>query len=130
MVQRFALVLAAAATAFAAGCADTRQPGMHHGMQGMHGMMHGNTTGDPGSQALQQQMMRGMHQMHGMQMSGDVDRDFVQMMRQHHIQGIEMARIELQRGDNAEAKRMAQKIIDEQQKDVARFDAWLQAGSK
>lgn len=59
-------------------------------------------------------------------MTGDVDKDFVRMMRQRHLQAIEMARIQLQKGDDPEAKRMAQKIVDERQKEIARFDDWLQ----
>lgn len=69
--------------------------------------------------------MSGMRHMQVMPMTGDVDKDFVRMMRQHHLQGLEMARIEAQKGDDPEDKRMAQKIIDEQQQDIARFDDWL-----
>lgn len=90
------------------------------------GQLMGNMAGDAGSRQLHQSMMAGMQDMQRRPMSGDVDKDFVRMMRHHHLQGIEMARIQLQSGDDAEAKRMAQKIIDEQQKDVARFDTWLQ----
>lgn len=91
-----------------------------------HGHMMGNTAADRGSQQLHQSMMAGMQDMQRRPMTGDVDKDFIRMMRHHHLQGIEMARIQLQSGDDPEAKRMAQKIVDEQQKDIARFDSWLQ----
>lgn len=114
------LLLAGAAGLVATGCAD-RQPMR----MGASGQMMGATAASP-SQQMHRSMMGGMQQMQGMQLSGDVDKDFVRMMRMHHLQGIEMARIELEKGDDAQAKQMARKIMDEQQKDVAEFDRWLQ----
>lgn len=99
---------------------------MQPGAPMQHGQVMGNMSGDRGSQQLHQSMMAGMQDMQRRPMTGDVDKDFVRMMRHHHLQGIEMARIQLQSGDDSEAKRMAQKIIDEQQKEIARFDTWLQ----
>jgi uncharacterized protein (DUF305 family) len=87
--------------------------------------MSGTAQGDAGSRQLHQSMMSGMQDMQRRPMTGDVDKDFVRMMRQHHLQGIEMARIELQKGGDAEARRMAQKIVDAQQKEVAQLDDWL-----
>lgn len=98
------------------------QPGA--GMQ--HSQMMGNMPAQAGSRQLHQSMMSGMQDMQRKPLTGDVDKDFLRMMRQHHLQGIEMARIQLQSGDDAEAKRMAQKMIDEQQKDIAHIDSWLQ----
>jgi uncharacterized protein (DUF305 family) len=103
-----------------------------HAMPPGHMMMQqapqamGAAPASPGSRELHQSMMSGMQDMQRRPLQGDVDTDFIRMMRQHHLQGIEMARIELQRGDDAEAKRMAQKIIDNQQKEVAEMSSWLQ----
>jgi uncharacterized protein (DUF305 family) len=102
-------------------------PPMQHGATMQEGQMMGNARADAGSRQLHQSMMAGMQDMQRRPMTGDVDKDFIRMMRQHHLQGIEMARIQLQSGDDQEAKRMAQKIIEEQQKEVARFDSWLQS---
>jgi uncharacterized protein (DUF305 family) len=125
--------LALAVALLATGCAG--HPGMmghdhesmHAGMQ--HHMMDGAAMPEgSGSRQLQQSMMSGMHQMHSaMQWTGDTDKDFVRMMRLHHLQGVEMARIELQKGSSPEMKQMAQKIVDSQTKEVAEFDRWLQA---
>lgn len=106
-----------------------RQP-MHQQMQQHHAQHHGTATmsnapASSGSHEMQQGMMGNMRHMQVMPMTGDVDKDFVRMMRQHHLQGIEMARIQAQKGDDAEAKRMAEKIIDQQQKEIAQFDDWL-----
>lgn len=70
-------------------------------------------------------MARGMQQMQGMPLSGNVDKDFVRMMRMHHQQGIDMARTELEKGSSPEVKAMAQKIIEAQQREIAAFDEWL-----
>lgn len=99
-------------------------------MQQHHAQHHGtaamsNAPASSGSHEMQQGMMGSMRHMQVMPMTGDVDKDFVRMMRQHHLQGIEMARIQAQKGDDAEAKRMAEKIIAEQQRDIAKFDDWL-----
>lgn len=119
------LLAATAVLGMASLASAQTHPGHPAPMQ--QGRMMGNSPGDAGSRQLHQSMMAGMQDMQRRPMTGDVDKDFIRMMRQHHLQGIEMARIQLQSGDDQEAKRMAQKIIDEQQKDVARFDSWLQS---
>jgi uncharacterized protein (DUF305 family) len=117
-------VLAGVVAVFSVGCAD-RQP-MRMGGGPSQGAMMMGASGSPASQQMHQSMMGGMRQMQGMQLSADVDKDFVRMMRMHHMQGIEMARIELQKGDDPEARQMAQKIIDQQSREIAEFDRWLQ----
>jgi uncharacterized protein (DUF305 family) len=53
-----------------------------------------------------------------MPMSGDVDRDFAAMMRMHHQQGIRMVDVLLKHGKDPELKRLAQRMKDEQQKEI------------
>lgn len=91
-----------------------------------HGQAMGNAPASPGSRELHQSMMSGMQDMQRRPLTGDVDKDFIRLMRQHHLQGIEMARIQLEKGDDAEARRMAEKILASQQQDVQQFDRWLQ----
>lgn len=55
----------------------------------------------------------------GIRPSGDVDRDFVEMMAPHHQGAIEMAQAELRHGHNEQLKRMAQEIIVTQQQEIA-----------
>ena len=51
--------------------------------------------------------------------SGDVDRDFVQMMVPHHQGAIDMARAELKYGRNEQLRRISQEIIVTQQQEIA-----------
>lgn len=51
--------------------------------------------------------------------SGDIDRDFANMMIPHHQGAIEMAKSYLRSGSNAALLRMAQEIIITQQQEIA-----------
>lgn len=44
-------------------------------------------------------MMQGMQKKQSMPVTDDVDRDFATMMREHHRQGVEVARMELQQAN-------------------------------
>ncbi|RYF87458.1 MAG: DUF305 domain-containing protein [Chitinophagaceae bacterium] len=78
-----------------------------------------------GEGELQKSMSASMDKMKGMQMSGDVDKDFTMMMTRHHEDGISMAKMELKNGMSDKLKQMAQKIINDQQKDIAEFKSWM-----
>ena len=79
-----------------------------------------------GSAQLKSSMMKGMKEMDSMNMMGDVDRDFAMMMKMHHQQALDMAKIEIEHGKSAEMKAMAKKIMEAQKKEIAEFDRWLQ----
>jgi hypothetical protein len=49
------------------------------------------------------------------QPTGDVDRDFVEMMVPHHLGAVAMAQAELEYGHNAQLRRLAQEIVVTQQ---------------
>jgi uncharacterized protein (DUF305 family) len=74
-----------------------------------------------------------MHQTHqkmekdmsSMAMTGNVDKDFVMMMKVHHQSAVDMAKEELSHGKNYELKKMAQKIIEDQNKEIKEFNDWL-----
>ena len=85
-----------------------------------------NQASGAGSDELHRTMMGGMEQMRQMKGTGDLDKDFAMMMRMHHQQAVEMAKIEAQNGKSAELKAMANKMIADQQKEIAQLDAWLQ----
>lgn len=50
--------------------------------------------------------------------TGDVDRDFVEMMVPHHQGAIDMAQAELRYGNNEQLRRIAQEIVVEQQQEI------------
>jgi uncharacterized protein (DUF305 family) len=50
--------------------------------------------------------------------TGDVDRDFVEMMVPHHQGAVDMAKTELKYGHNEQLRRLAQEIIANQQQQI------------
>lgn len=113
-MKTIAIIAATAALAAAPAMAQQAQHQGHANMQ--HGQM------------AKQDYMKAMQDMHQKMMSADdmdPDRAFALKMIQHHQGGIEMARVVQQHGDDAEIKQMAQKMADEQRKDIAELQAWL-----
>jgi uncharacterized protein (DUF305 family) len=52
------------------------------------------------------------------------DREFIDMMVPHHQGAIRMAWVELARGQDADAQKIAQAIIDGQAKEIDELNAW------
>ncbi|NJC32614.1 uncharacterized protein (DUF305 family) [Sphingomonas jejuensis] len=97
--------------------------------QGHQGMNHGSAqqAGGHGDMA-RQEYMAAMQQMNERMMAAndpDPDRAFALKMIEHHRGGIAMSEIEIRHGDDAEAKRMAQKTADMQRKEIAELENWL-----
>ena len=117
------MTFAAAATlALAAGGAFA-QGAMDHGKMGKMAMGGGSrmALADKDFMSAMQKMQKDMMAAKG----GDVDATFARKMIQHHEGAIAMARIELQHGSDAQAKRLAQQTIDENTKGIAGLQAWL-----
>jgi uncharacterized protein (DUF305 family) len=76
-------------------------------------------VGSEGSRELHQSMNAGMEKMHSMKMSGNTDADFVSMMIEHHRQAIDMSRVAIERGSNADVKTKAREIIAVSEKDIS-----------
>ena len=68
--------------------------------------------------SMNQQMMQGM-------MKDDPDVSFICGLIAHHFGAIDMAKVELEHGDNEEAKATAQKVIDDQTKEAERLTEWV-----
>ncbi len=77
----------------------------------------------------QNRMMDTMHammsRMEALPKTNDPEIDFAKMMIIHHQGAISMANVELQDGKNDSLKRTAQKIINEQQAEIMKFDSIL-----
>ena len=75
-------------------------------------------------------MMKAMDGMPMMKFTGDADLDFMIHMRPHHQLAVDMAKVDLANGKDAEVKKLAQDIITAQEKEIAVIDAWLKAKGK
>ncbi|TDE09380.1 DUF305 domain-containing protein [Dyadobacter psychrotolerans] len=66
-------------------------------------------------------------QMDAMKMTGDADHDFASMMVMHHQGAIDMANKEIEIGNDANIKAMAQQIIDKQTAEKTDLTEWLKS---
>lgn len=64
-------------------------------------------------------------EMSGIKMSGNIDKDFAMMMISHHESAVKMATAELSHGMNTELKKIAQKEINDQTKEINEFKSWM-----
>jgi uncharacterized protein (DUF305 family) len=71
-------------------------------------------------------MMKNMHQ----SFTGNPDVDFRVHMIPHHQGAIDMAKVALKHAKDADTKKMAQKIIDDQEKEIAEMREWLKKNGK
>lgn len=74
---------------------------------------------------LNEAMNAMMDKMDLMQMTGNTDKDFVRMMITHHESAVKMAEDELANGKQDEVKKMTQKMIKDQNKEITDFKTWL-----
>ena len=59
-----------------------------------------------------------------------VDNDFAMRMREHYQGAIDSAKTELAHGQDKQLKKMAEKIIEAQTKEIAILDAWMSRNSE
>lgn len=111
-----------------ASVAPVTQAQQHSGGEMKHS---GGHTADAshkqqGSAELTKSMQESQSKMQSMKMKGETDHDFAEMMRMHHQAGVNMAQIELKHGTDPAMKKMAEKIMASQKKEIKEFDQWLQ----
>jgi uncharacterized protein (DUF305 family) len=121
----FAAVLTTAAVAFAA-CNQTASNGNSAVNRG--GMQNGSLNSMNHNSMPMNSNMSGMN--HGsMQSSPNAasqpyDLQFIDTMTNHHQGAIEMAEMALKKSNNAELRTFAQKIIDDQKKEITQMKDW------
>ncbi len=137
---------AALAITAVAGVAVAQTSHQGHGSMPMSGAMPMAHMDPAAMQKMMQDMMPSpndpastkdfkaadMKMMHNMSVpyTGNPDVDFRTHMIPHHQGAVEMAKVALKHAKDPETKRMAQKIIDDQEKEIAEMRDWLKKNGK
>ncbi|MBP0441293.1 DUF305 domain-containing protein [Tianweitania sediminis] len=99
------------------------------GEQGMGGMAMGTGTGHAMDEA-HADLMKGMDEMNRQMMIGmmaeDIDVAFVCGMIPHHQSAVNMAKAQLEHGDDPWAKKLAQSVIENQEQEISDMFTWLE----
>jgi uncharacterized protein (DUF305 family) len=131
-MNRMILALCAAAALALVGTASVRQDGASAGQPALaaqaqpgHQHGHGAAAGSTGQVEREfRQVADRMHSAMAIQFTGDADKDFVAGMIPHHQGAIDMAKIVLRHGKDAEIRKLAEAVIREQEREIAQMRAW------
>lgn len=98
---------------------------MDHSNHGsMQGMSEPKGDTGPSSKAFAEANAK-MHEGMDIAFSGNTDADFVRGMIAHHQGAIDMAKIELEYGKDAELRKLAEGIISAQEGEIRMMTEWL-----
>ena len=122
MKRLSALVLTAA---LYAGVLATPALAQHAG----HGSAAAKTSGSPATKGFKQANEK-MHKDMAINYTGKTDVDFVRGMIPHHQGAIDMAKVELAHGKDPVIRKMAEKIIADQEREIAEMKDWLAKNAK
>ncbi len=85
----------------------------------------------PDTKAMQQAYAQGIDAMHGEMMAGVSDpvpdMAFARGMLPHHAGAVDMAKVQLEYGKDAEMRKLAQAIIDAQEPEIKQMKKWISA---
>jgi uncharacterized protein (DUF305 family) len=95
-----------------------------------HNEASSDTTNQNAMDPITQTMDKMMHQMHGATQTGNNDLDFAAMMVEHHKGAVDMSKVEVDKGKNAEMKAFARKVIDDQNKEIRFMQEFISKAAK
>lgn len=85
----------------------------------------GQQAGASASTAAYRADMAKMHKDMDIEYSGDADVDFARGMIPHHRGAIDMAQTQLKFGKDPELRKLAQEVVDAQEKEIEFLEQWL-----
>ncbi|WP_421577483.1 CopM family metallochaperone [Shinella sp. M31] len=99
----------------------------HSAHQGM--TMDAPADGSPSTQAFIDANAK-MHAAMEIDFTGNADVDFVRGMIAHHQGAIDMAKVELEHGKDADIRKLAEDVITAQEGEIAMMKEWLAKNAK
>ena len=123
-MTKLTMLLAAAAMTLTTGLAGAQEQeaGSMEGMDHSDKDMSGAPAAMQGYMGVMDTMMEKMPK----ESAGDADADFLLMMIPHHQSAIDMARVQLEEGDDEGTRAMAEKVIAAQEAEIAEMRAMLE----
>ena len=111
--------------------AITCAPALGQEMKGHdHSRMTAGSDHDSASTRAYKAANTKMHEGMGITYSGDADVDFVRGMIAHHQGAIDMAKVELEHGRDPLLRKLAEEVVEAQQREIGQMQAWLKANGR
>lgn len=86
---------------------------------------HSHEGGDHNE--LSEDMNTMVDKMKGITLGGDANKDYAALMIAHHQNAVKLSENELSHGHHAELKKMAKKMIDDDNREIKELQKWLSA---
>jgi len=74
---------------------------------------------------LKADMQKKLDELHAIRITGDIDKDYAKLMTKYHQYVIDFSKMELQKGQSAELKQIAQHTIEHQQQAIDDLKQWV-----